>query len=106
MHTLKLSLVQQTYDTNINMLLGSISCYQTRLDKTIDIISSHQIDDQQGLFEVEFVQVSINCELKVKTRRAKTLALNNVVLTLNKFINFDYVTFYNNWKSSNPNLII
>lgn len=58
-HTLKSSLVQQTYNTNINMLLGSISCYQTRLDKTINIISSSIKDDGNGLFKVEFVQVSI-----------------------------------------------
>lgn len=58
-HTLELSLTQQTFNTKINLLLGSISCQQTRKDKIIDIISSHNIENNQGLFKVEFVQVSI-----------------------------------------------
>lgn len=62
-HTVQLSLTQQTFNTKINLLLGSISCYQTRQDKIIDIISSHNIDGNQGLFKVEFIQVSNKSKL-------------------------------------------
>lgn len=58
-NTLKLSLTQQTFTTNINLLLGSISSYQTRYDKIIDIISCRKVEEDQGLFKVEFIQVSI-----------------------------------------------
>lgn len=57
--SLSADLLQRTSDTNINLVLGSVSLTQTRHDKIIKIISTPPVTDDQCLFKVTFTQVNI-----------------------------------------------
>lgn len=68
-HNLKLMFVQQTYNSKIDVLLESISSFQTRQEKVIDIIKSSHIQEEKGLFKVEFIQVSTDISVIINITR-------------------------------------